>query len=140
MRTLILNACVAIKWYILEEHSDTALALAVTEPQWIVPDLFFSEVGNVLWKKVNRNEIDEEIARDVMASLLALDIEVRATRPLIDFAIGLACRFQCTVYDGLYLALAIEEGCQLVTADHKFCDAMAQTALEEHLLWIEDAL
>ena len=139
MRTLVLDACVAIKWYVPEAHSDIALALAVTEPQWIVPDLFFPEVGNVLWKKVNRHEIDEEIARDIMASLLALGIEVYATKPLVDFAIGLACRFRCTVYDGLYLALAIEERSQLVTADRKFYDVMVQTALGEHLLWIEDA-
>ena len=139
MRTLVLDACVAIKWYVSESHSDVALALAVTEPQWIVPDLFFPEVGNVLWKKVNRHEIDEEIARDIMASLLALGIEAYATKPLIDFAIGLACRFQCTVYDGLYLALAVEERSQLVTADRKFYDAMFRTALGEHLLWIEDA-
>lgn len=139
MRTLVLDACVAIKWYVPEALSDTALALAMTEPRWIVPDLFYPEVGNALWKKVNRHEIDEDTARDIMASLLALGIEVYATKPLIDFAIGLACRFQCTVYDGLYLALAVEEESQLVTADRKFYDAMSRTALGEHLLWIEDA-
>ena len=135
----MLDACVAIKWYVPEALSDTALALAVTEPRWIVPDLFYPEVGNVLWKKVNRHEIDEETARDIMASLLALGIEVYATKPLIDFAIGLACRFQCTVYDGLYLALAVEEESQLVTADREFYDAMSRTTLVKHLLWIEDA-
>jgi len=139
VRTLVLDACIAIKWYVPEVLSNTALDLAVTEPHWIVPDLFYPEVGNVLWKKVNRREIDEDTARDIMASLLALGIEVRATKPLIDFAIGLACRFECTVYDGLYLALALEEECQLVTADRKFYDAMRRSALGEHLLWIEDA-
>ena len=74
-----------------------------------------------------------------MASLLTLGIEVHATKPLIDFAIGLACRFQCTVYDGLYLALAVQEESQLVTADRKFYDAMNRTALGKHLLWIEEA-
>jgi predicted nucleic acid-binding protein len=139
VRTLVLDASIAIKWYFPEVHSDAALALISTETRWVVPDLFYAEVGNVLWKKVDRGETTVTVALNAMESLLSLDIDVRAARPLVKSALEVAHRFRCTVYDALYLATAIEEGCPFVTADRKFYDVMAQTALEEHLLWIEDA-
>lgn len=139
MRALVLDASIAIKWYFPEIHSDAALALISTKTRWIVPDLFYAEVGNVLWKKVDRGEATIAVALDAMESLLSLDIDVREAKPLVKPALQIAHRFRCTVYDALYLATAIEEGCPFVTADRKFYDVMAQTALGEHLLWIEDA-
>jgi len=139
VRTLVLDASVAIKWYFPEVLSDAALRLISADTQWIVPDLFYAEEGNVLWKKVTRGEATVDIARDVLTSLLSLDIEVCPAKPLVSSALEIAHQFQCTVYDSLYLATAIEKGCSLVTADRKFYDALSHTALGEHLLWIEDA-
>ena len=139
MRTLVLDASIAIKWYFREVHSDAALALISTTTQWIVPDLFYAEAGNVLWKKIHRGEATMAIALDAMESLLSLDIGLRAAKPLAKSALEIAHQFRCTVYDALYLAAAIEEDCPFVTADRKFYDVMAPTALGEHLLWIEDA-
>ncbi len=52
---------------------------------------------------------------------------------------GFCClKFQCTVYDGLYLSVAIDEGCPLLTADRKFYNLFSSTMLDEYLLWIED--
>ena len=138
MRTLVLDASVAIKWYFPEVLSDAALGLISAETRWIVPDLFYAEVGNVLWKKVTRGEATVAVARDVLESLLSVDIEVCPAKPFVKPALEIAHQFQCTVYDGLYLTTAIEKGCPLVTADRKFYDAMSPTALVEHLLWIED--
>jgi len=139
VRTLVLDASVAIKWYFSEALSDAALRLISADTRWIVPDLFYAEVGNVLWKKVTRGEATVAVAHDVLASLLSLDIEVRPAKPVVGPALEIAHQFQCTVYDGLYLTTAIEKGCPLVTADRKFYAAMSRTALVEHLLWIEDA-
>jgi len=58
--------------------------------------------------------------------------------PLISYAFELSLEFQCTVYDGLYLAVAIDENCPLITADRKFYRRLSKTALGEHLRWIED--
>lgn len=140
MRRLVLDACVAVKWYVEEEYSALAFHLAASGPEWVVPDLFFPEVGNVLWKKVARDEMDEVDAREAMTSLLSIEIRVREAKLLILHALEFALHFRCTVYDGLCLAAAIDEDCLLVTADRKFYRNFSETALGNHLLLIEDAL
>lgn len=45
---------------------------------------------------------------------------------LIGSALALAFRLDQTVYDCLYLALAIEESCPLVTADMRFAKAASK--------------
>ena len=140
MRRLVLDACVAIKWFVKEEYSEAALNLVASAPEWVVPDLFFCEVGNVLWKKVCREEMAEADVRETLASLLSLEMKIREARPLVLPALEIAASFRCTVYDGLYLAAALDEDCPLVTADGKFYRNFSKTPLADHLLWIEKAL
>ncbi|MBW2118209.1 MAG: type II toxin-antitoxin system VapC family toxin [Deltaproteobacteria bacterium] len=102
MKRLVLDASVAAKWYLKEQYSDLAVELAATKPEWVIPGLFFAEMGNVLWKKARGGEIGEA---DV--SLLSFGFKQRETRSLIPYALELALEFQCTVYDGLYFAVAV---------------------------------
>ncbi|GAF72430.1 unnamed protein product, partial [marine sediment metagenome] len=111
MKRLVIDASVAAKWYVDEEHSAAALQLATTDPAWIVPDLFFAEVGNVLWKKVRRGEMEDVDAKEAVSLLYRLEFKVYEARSLIDSALKLALHFQCTVYDGLYLSAAMIEDC-----------------------------
>jgi len=139
VRTLVLDASIAIKWYFPEVLSEAALALISDKIQWVVPDLFYAETGNVLWKKVEQGETAIPVALDAMKSLLSLDMDVRATTSLLVPALEIALQFRCTVYDALYLSAAIAVDCPFVTADRKFYDVIGQTPLREYLLWIEDA-
>jgi predicted nucleic acid-binding protein len=140
LNRFVLDASVAAKWYVDEEHSDTALQLAETGPVWIVPDLFFAEIGNVLWKKVRLGEMEEVDAREAVTLLHRLEIKVYEARSLVESALKLALQFQCTVYDGLYLSAAIMEKCPLVTADRKLYETFSKDVLKKNILWIEDAL
>jgi predicted nucleic acid-binding protein len=45
---------------------------------------------------------------------------------LLDDALNLAIDYGRTVYDSLFVALAIREGCQLITADERLVNAVAQ--------------
>jgi len=140
LKRYVLDASVAAKWYVNEKYSAPALQLAETEPEWIVPDLFFAEVGNVMWKKVRRGEMDEVDAKEAVTLLRRLDFKVYDARTLIDSALRLAFHFHCTVYDGLYLSAAIIENCPFVTADRKFYKIFSEDVLRENILWIEDAV
>jgi predicted nucleic acid-binding protein len=140
LNRFVLDASVAAKWYVDEEHSAMALQLAETGPVWIVPDLFFTEIGNVFWKKVRRGEMEEVDAREAVTLLHRLEIKVYEARSLVESALKLALHFQCTVYDGLYLSAAIMEECPLVTADRKFYETFSKDVLKKNILWIEDAL
>ena len=45
-----------------------------------------------------------------------------------------------TVYESLYLALAVQLNCRLVTADEKLSSALKNGPLGNRILWVEDDL
>ena len=45
-----------------------------------------------------------------------------------------------TVYDSLYVALAVQMDCRLVTADEKLYHALKGGPLHTSILWVEDDL
>jgi predicted nucleic acid-binding protein len=134
------DACFLIKCFITEEYTDEVTMFAEHDHELIVPDLFFPEVTNVLRKKVRRSELDADEARFALAQLLLLDLEVLSTSPLMEFALELSLRFNCSVYDATYFAVAAQASCPLITADKRFYNALRDSELGMHILWIEDVV
>jgi predicted nucleic acid-binding protein len=129
---------VAIKWFLPEIHSDAALRLLVQQHTLHAPDLIFSEFGNVLWKRVRKNEITKNEANATLEGLLTLYLQVQPSQSLIPLALEIACAANRTVYDSLYLAAAIALQSPLVTADIKFYRALSKGPFSAHLVWVED--
>lgn len=50
---LVIDASVAIKWYVPEAGSQEASAILDRPETLLAPDLLAAEFGNVLWKKVS---------------------------------------------------------------------------------------
>ena len=57
---------------------------------------------------------------------------------LFEPAYLLAAEFGRTVYDSLYLALALLATCPMVTADRRLVNALQGTSLAASILWVED--
>jgi predicted nucleic acid-binding protein len=142
-RLPVIDASIAIKWYLPEVYS-TEARLLVEGKQFTkysrmhVPDLFFPECGNILWKRQRRGEMSAEKVAAVIEALLALPFVVHSHSPLIQAAMAIATNTESSVYDSLYVALAIREQTQLVTADEKLYKALQRSPLAAHLLWAED--
>jgi predicted nucleic acid-binding protein len=117
---LVIDASVAVKWLVPEELQEEALSLVNDEDQLIVPEFLFAEVGNILWKKVRREEMEMSDARDILLGLRDFDLEIHPLGNLVEAALEIGNTHDTTVYDGIYLALAIQEKAILVTADRKF--------------------
>jgi predicted nucleic acid-binding protein len=86
----------------------------------IAPDLLNAEIGNILWKRLRREEMEMPEAKVVLESLRKLSLDIRPSKRLVEAALEIGSEFGTTVYDGIYLALAIQEKAILVTADRKF--------------------
>src|SRR5207244_13349635 len=86
-----------------------------------VPELFFPEFGNILWRKarlLKRPEITVDEGRDILRLLLGVALTAHPMTPLLEAAYNIAVGPERpTVYDGCYLVLARWLGCRLVTAD-----------------------
>ncbi len=137
MSRYVVDASVAVKWYLPEIHDVHALRLLTGSNTLFAPDLIFSEVGNILWKRFRAGQMSEPEAQAVLRSLGALPLSVAPSWPLTLSALTITCQVQRTVYDSLYLALAVRENAVMVTADEKFYNALRATPLAPYLLWIE---
>lgn len=117
---IVVGASVAVKWLIAEEHS--ALAEALHRRQMIAPSLLLIECGNALLRRARAGDIP---AGSVVGKVRALGFApvrlVPAGRHL-EAAITLAIQLRHSLYDCLYLALALAEGVQLITADQRFVE------------------
>jgi predicted nucleic acid-binding protein len=120
----VVDASVALKWLIAEPGSDAAASLRHAE-RLSAPDLIVPEVGNALWKAMRRGELTADEAALAARLMEQSDIELRPMRALLRPAIRLALALDHPVYDCIYLALADEERCALVTADERLIRKMA---------------
>ena len=148
MRRFVVDASVAIKWFVPEVHHQAARRLLREGFELLSPDLVRSEVGNVLWKKWRRGELSAGEAVAVLRDFGRFPLRIRSSEPLMEGAWTVAERFGRSFYDGLYVALALETGSSLVTADSRLYNALRDAALAEALagaladnllLWVEDA-
>lgn len=138
MTLLVIDASIVVKWFLPEIHSVAALRVAKSGHAFLAPDLLGAEVANTFWKKHRRNELtDEETAR-LIDDLQRLDIAMIPHQRLLSEAFALAARVGHPVYDCLYLALAHQSDCQLVTADRRFYKAFLKDEQERRIVWIED--
>jgi predicted nucleic acid-binding protein len=138
---LVVDANVVIKWHVTEIHTDAALRLLRDDaPALHVPDLVFPEAGNILWKKVRRGDLAEDQARRIGHLVAVAPLEVHPSAPLLEAALEIALRTERTVYDSLYVALAVQLDSRLVTADEKLYNALMAGPLGARILWVEDDL
>jgi predicted nucleic acid-binding protein len=102
------------------------------------PAFFDVEMGNILWKKVQRAEFSMTEAAEIVSKLPALPLSRYPMLPLIPPAFDLACQTERTVYDSLYLALAIQLDGRMATADQRLVNALPTTPHAAHVYWVED--
>jgi predicted nucleic acid-binding protein len=91
----------------------------------IAPDFIWLEIGNAHWKAVRQNRCT---ASDAQASLSFLHVQELPTVPaeqFIDLAFRIALQHSRTVYDSLYVALAVSLNSQLITADEKLVNTLS---------------
>jgi predicted nucleic acid-binding protein len=129
---LVLDASVAIKWAMplaREPLTDESLRLfkryADGEVDFIVPDVFWAEVGNVLWKGTRQRRWRQDEAEAVAADMQARDFKTVSSLVLLPEALRIAFAHDRAVYDCLYVALAVQFKRDLITADERLANALA---------------
>ena len=128
----VLDASVAAKWLLPAEGeslTEEALFLLQSYSQGqidlVVPDVFWAETANVLWKAVRVNRCPKGAAETALEFLKQRRLPTVSSLELIDLAFALAGSFGRTVYDSLYVALALESKAEMITADRRLVNAVA---------------
>jgi predicted nucleic acid-binding protein len=140
MTSLVVDASVAIKWFLPEVHSISAIRLLDAGYQLLAPDLIFAECGNVLWKRWLRKEIESEVMPAILNDLRRMNVKIVPISVLSGDASAIAVGYRRSFYDSLYLALAVISQSRMITADEKLYNALRRTPLEARVVLIGDAL
>jgi predicted nucleic acid-binding protein len=116
---VVVDASVAVKWFITEPGWEAAHALAASRVALLAPDFVLVELASVAAKRLRRGDILRAQADDMVASAAEMFAELPPSPGLRDRAFALAAEHGLSVYDGLYVTLAERRGAPLLTADAK---------------------
>jgi len=118
--TVVVDASVALKWFVREELSDEAFRLLHSGEELVAPELIVVEVTNIAWKKLVRNQISSGQAATIATGIGQSDIRLLPSATFNERALEMAETLNHPVYDCLYLACAESSDAAVITADQRF--------------------
>lgn len=130
---LIVDASVVMKLLTREVGSDMAIDRISQTPERIAPDWLQAEVASALAKKVRFAGLPIAIAKQAFAALPSIMPDLVPTGPLLGRAIDLSVDLSHALYDCVYLALALETGGRMITADQKFFAVVGQSPYRDQI-------
>ncbi len=138
MKALVIDASVVASALFGEEHAERARRVLAGERELHVPDFIATEIANVIWKRCEREEIDGTEAMELLADADRLPLIKTPANDLVHPALELAMRTHRTVYDCLYLALAVRQRAVMLTVDRRLVNALSHSPLEKQIAWLGD--
>jgi predicted nucleic acid-binding protein len=132
VNSYVVDASVAAKWFLPpagETLVPEALQLlddfAAARLRICVPDLFWAELGNILWKAVRFRRMSRKAAEDAVRLAAELNVGTVPSLSFLSEALDIALTFERTVYDSIYVAQAFVSRMVLVTADERLANGLA---------------
>lgn len=138
-RPVVIDASVLVKWLLPEADSAQARSLiwqaSTGSVSLSAPAHVLAETANVLWKHaLLLKTITPAEANASLRALGTLPMVIEDLEPLLPHAFDLAMAHRRTVYDCLYVALALRDDAELVTADRPIVTTFGPTTGQVVLL------
>lgn len=130
----VLDCSVTMAWVFPDEASESTNTLreSLVKDSAVVPVLWRIEVGNVLLVATRRGRITEDdwprIRDDLEA--LPIDIDPESCVRVLDSVLPIANEHDLSVYDAMYLELALRLGLPLATLDQGLVAAGKAAGIE----------
>lgn len=125
--TYVLDSSVAVKWLIPETLSDEATKLRDDFLQGLVdliaPDILPIEVAHALTRAERQGRVSTNDGFILWTSMMQDSPRLVPSLSLMPKALAMSSQARIGVYDCLYVALAEQEQCGLVTADQRLVGA-----------------
>jgi predicted nucleic acid-binding protein len=117
---IVLDASAAIHLVMAADHATSLVDRLEQASSVAAPDLFFSEVGNGLWKYVQFGTLPVEQAVKRLHEAMDLVDGIVPSQELVHEAVVAAAQYGHPVYDMLYAVLARRQGATVLTTDGPF--------------------
>jgi predicted nucleic acid-binding protein len=142
LRLLIVDASVAVKWYVPEQNYERALELEAALRDGKValsaPDLILAEVGNAIAKKVAAKEVTEQEAARMLHLLVESPVLRIDSARLGLHALSVAQRAGISFHDALYVSAAEAAGTKVVTADDELVRDLRRAKLDRYVVGLSE--
>jgi predicted nucleic acid-binding protein len=125
--TIIADASVMLAIYLEEAASPAAKAALAGQPV-VAPQMILAEIANGLWRAHRTQRLGGADARRILARVPNYFDRLVPTEDLAAAALDLALRRDHPAYDCFYVALAMQEGAPLATADRRLAERFADDA------------
>lgn len=132
MNLVVVDASVAVKWFLPENReplAEQSLALLnkydQNEIRFVVPDLFYVEIASAIWKAVRVGRVPRAFGDQALQLLTQREFATIPSLKLVDQAFQIATDHGRSMYDSLYVALAVQISSQLITADERLANSLA---------------
>lgn len=136
---MIVDASVAFKWIALEQDSELANKL-LTQAEILAPTLLLIEVGNGLWKKALREQVDRSVSFSSEIKNLAQMVTLVDETDHVLRALDMARELDHPLYDCVYLAMAESLGDRLVSVDTRFAAKLAGSPYARLVMTLSEAV
>ncbi len=131
---LIVDASVAIKWFIQEPDSDRARALLSGSERLFAPDLIVIEVCNAAWRRARLGDIVATQAVAIAELIGRMPWTLEPSVELAPRATTISLALDHPVYDCFYLAAAERHEAAVVTADGRLIRRLAGAAWRQRVI------
>ena len=133
MSSLVLDASIVIGWSLADE-SDKDLSFVDAQlpiQSILVPQIWHIELRSALLSADRRKRITSDQVDELLQYLALIPVSTDSS-PRLDIALTVARKHRLSLYDAVYLELALRSGCGLATRDKK----LTKAALAENCLFV----
>lgn len=133
MTGYVVDASVAIKWFVPEPDSALADRVLGSSRLLAAPEFMRIELANALWKNVRNKAISRNVANLSLHDIGRVVHLWHSDASLIADALKMAMDLGHPVYDCIYIALASRLGFTCITADKELIAKLVRTPFKRRV-------
>lgn len=123
---LVVDSSVVLKWFVEEPDRAQAVSLLDGDDHLIATALVLCEVTNALWRKARKGEATALQVTEAIHEMNST-LTLRPIAPeMTEAAFQIAQEIGHSIYDCMFLACAMQEEAELITADTKFIEKVSE--------------
>lgn len=141
MKKYIVDSSTTLKWiFDDEEDVDVARKLLLQYLSGtivlITPSLWLVEVANAIKSATLSGRITGKKGQSLLELILEAKPNIIPLDNYVETAFETACKYKISVYDSLYLVIALENEIPFVTSDNRLCFQLK--GLKENVIYLKD--